>query len=176
MLYTEFEDLVQSTKDRAVIIDVWAPWCGPCKAMKPIFEKLSGEYSSRAEVVAIDADESPEVVEQLRISGIPTVLVFREGAEVARRMGAQGESALRSLFEAAVEGKEIPKARIWKRVLPLAGAALAMGFSSEISPGWPLQVLAVGLFMVAIHDRCPIIQAIKRSFTKAPRDTASDTI
>lgn len=174
MLYKEFENLVESSRDRAVIVDVWAPWCGPCKAMKPVFEKLSREYDTQANVVALNADESPEVVEQLRITGIPTVLVFRQGSEVARRMGAQGESELRTLFEAAIDGKEIPKSRMWKRIVPLAGAALAMGFAGEVSPAWPLQLLAVTLFMVAIHDRCPIIQALKRTFTKTTTHATSD--
>lgn len=163
MTYEAFQALVQDARDQPVVVDVWAPWCGPCKMMKPVFEKLAEEYRDTARVVALNSEESPEVVEQLRISGVPTVVVFRQGQEAARRMGAQGERDLRALFEAAVSGDAIPRSRGAGRLALLAGAALAMGLSGNMEPSWPLQIAAMGLFVWAIHDRCPIIQALLRS-------------
>ncbi len=174
MIYSEFEQRINGDADRPTVIDVWAPWCGPCKAMKPHFESLSGEFGSQAQVLAINADESPEVVEQLGITGIPTVLVFRGGQEVARRMGAQSEKDLRGLFEAAVSGAQIPKVNNVARMVRIFAAALAMGLAGQFEPAWPLQAAAVGLFIWAIHDRCPIIQALKRTLSR-PYQSAGKT-
>lgn len=170
MTYLEFESLV-ARAHAPVIIDLWAPWCGPCKAMKPHFDALATDYGDRASVVAINADESPEVAARLQISVIPTVVVFRGGREVARRMGAQSESDLRGLFEAAVEGREIPKLTNRTRFLRIAAAALLAGLAGETDPSWPMWVAAGGFFFAAIHDRCPIMQAIRARFRRQPAET-----
>ena len=171
MELTEFEAVV-SDSDRPTIIDVWAPWCGPCKAMKPHFDSLAEEYGERARVLAINADESPDVVERLQVYAIPTVVVFRGGAEIARRKGAQSAGDLRELFEAAVEGREVPVLSNRMRFVRIAGAVGAAALAGRMDPAWPMQILAAILFASAIHDRCPIIQALKRPFSRR-RDAAA---
>lgn len=165
MTLTDFNAAVAET-DRPTIIDVWAPWCGPCKAMKPAFDALSTEYGDRAQVLAINADENPEIAQALSIFAIPTVVVYRGGTEVARRKGAQSEADLRGLFAAAVEGRDLPAMRGGTRVLRVVGAVLAAVLAGRMDPAWPMQLVAMGLFVSAIHDRCPIIQALKQPFSR----------
>lgn len=172
MTLSEFETTV-AQGEQAVIIDVWAPWCGPCKAIKPHFDSLADEFGERARVLAINADESPSVVEKLKVYTIPTVLVYRGGQEIARRRGAQSPGDLRSLFEAAVEGKEIPGMSNKARIVRIIAAVGATVLAERMDPSWPMQILALGLFASAIHDRCPIIQALKRPFSRTtPAGTA----
>ena len=164
MTLSEFKAAAADTQ-KTTIVDIWAPWCGPCKAMKPVFDSLSQEFGDRARVLSVDADESQELLQEYRIYAVPTVLVFHGGNEIARRKGAQSESDLRALFEAAVEGQEIPGMNHRTRILRIAGAAAAALLSLYVHPAWPLQLGAALLFGLAIHDRCPILKALKRTVT-----------
>lgn len=172
MTLTDFEAAIADT-ERPTIIDLWAPWCGPCKAMKPSFDSLSEEYGDRARVLAVNADESPEVMQKLQVYAIPTVVVFRGGTEIARRKGMQSASDLRAMFEAVVQGGEIPAMSSRTRILRIAVAIAAALFSLRMDPAWPMQLFAAGLFAFAIHDRCPILKALKGAFIR-PRGTARE--
>lgn len=72
-----------------VLVDVWAPWCGPCRMVSPVVEQLARERAGRLKVVKVNADEAPGTAARLRVSGIPTLLVFSGGAEQGRMVGAQ---------------------------------------------------------------------------------------
>jgi len=172
MTLKDFNTAIADT-ERPTIIDLWAPWCGPCKAMKPSFDSLSTEYGDRAQVLAVNADENPEVLQQLQVYAIPTVVVFRGGTEIARRKGAQSESDLRALFEAAAEGKEIPGMTKRTRFLRIFAALAAALFSFRMDPAWPMQIFAAVLFGFAIHDRCPILKALKGSLMR-PRGAVKE--
>ncbi len=172
MTLTEFQTAIADT-ERPTIIDLWAPWCGPCKAMKPTFDSLSEEYGDRARVLAVNADESAEVLQSLHVFAIPTVVVFRGGTEIARRKGAQSETNLRGLFEAVVEGREIPVMSSRVRFLRIAAAVAAALLSVRMDPAWPMQIVAAVLFGLAIHDRCPILKALKRTVLRRG-DVTSD--
>jgi len=166
MTIKKFKSVIADT-EKATIIDIWAPWCGPCKAMKPVFDQLADEYGQRARVLSVNADESQEVLGEYKIYAVPTVLVFRGGVEIARRKGAQSESDLRALFEAAVAGEEIPAMNNRTRILRIVGAVALALYSLNVETSWPLQIAAALLFVLAIHDRCPILKALKRTITGA---------
>lgn len=79
-----------------VLIDFWAPWCGPCKAMLPHLTAIEAEYGARLTVVKVDIDRSPDVLAECRIQSIPTLVLWVPGKmEVARRVGAASISQLR---------------------------------------------------------------------------------
>ncbi len=169
----EFQAMLTSDT-RAAVIDVWAPWCGPCKAMHPVFEKLAAEYDTRVQVVRVNADESHDLVEHLGVFAIPTVIAFSpDGTESGRRTGAQRESDLRSFFQALTEGRPFSAVSNRDRIIRISAAVAAVLASGYVEPAWPLHVAAGVLFFTAIHDRCPIWQAVKRVFTRAPQKIQS---
>jgi thioredoxin 1 len=86
-----------------VVVDFWAPWCGPCRALAPTIEKLANEFQGRVKVGKLNTDENQETPGGLRISAIPTIVVFNGGKEVARHVGVTPESKFKaSLAELGV--------------------------------------------------------------------------
>lgn len=77
-----------------VIVDFWAEWCGPCKAMSPVVDELAKELGSKAKVVKINIDDSPEAPTKYGVRGIPTFMVFKGGQVVDTRVGGMSKGAL----------------------------------------------------------------------------------
>ncbi len=75
--------------DTPVVVDFWAPWCGPCKMIAPIVEELASEYDGRVKVGKVNTDENQQISGQLGIMSIPTVMIFKNGEVVDRVIGAQ---------------------------------------------------------------------------------------
>jgi len=94
----EFNDHVLGN-ERPVLVDFWAPWCGPCKALTPTIEKLAGEYSGRLEVAKMDIQSHPKTAGELGIMSIPALFFFRDGRVVDTIMGAAKEDKIRSKIE-----------------------------------------------------------------------------
>ena len=85
--------------DKPVLVDFWAPWCGPCKAMGPAVDKIADELGGKVKVVKVDIDQSPGVASQLGVMSIPTFIVFKNGAEAARKMGMMSFDDFKTLVE-----------------------------------------------------------------------------
>ncbi len=90
---SNFESLVTNATG-LVLIDFWAPWCGPCKMQVPILEKLAQSDDIKANIVKINTDENPELAQNFGISSIPTLVLMKDGTEIERFVGVQPEAVL----------------------------------------------------------------------------------
>jgi thioredoxin 2 len=89
-------DQVVTGSTLPVLLDLWAPWCGPCRVVAPGVEQAARELAGRLKAVKVNVDEAPRVAERLGVQGIPTLLVMRQGREVARQVGAVPPATLMS--------------------------------------------------------------------------------
>ena len=94
-----FQETVNGAADKPVFVDFWAPWCGPCRMLAPSLEAAAQEYNGRAVIAKYNVDENSQVASENNIRGIPTILVFKNGALVGQRTGAMGKSEQLSFVE-----------------------------------------------------------------------------
>jgi len=89
----DFErEVLEASKTLPVVVDFWAPWCAPCRALTPILEKLAAEYQGRIKLVKVNSDENQELAAAFGVRSIPDVMAFRDGKPVAHFLGALPES------------------------------------------------------------------------------------
>ncbi|MRX49836.1 thioredoxin [Paracoccus sp. S-4012] len=85
-----------------VVVDFWAPWCGPCRQIGPDLEALSEEYGDRVKIVKVNVDENPDAPSQLGVRGIPALFLFKDGEVVSNKIGAAPKAALKSWIDQSI--------------------------------------------------------------------------
>lgn len=163
---TFFEKLDQNA--HPVVVDLWAPWCGPCIMVKPVLEKLAVDYHGRVDLWEINADENPDLLRGLRVYGVPTLIAYTNGKESLRFIGAKPAKALQSLFETLATGgvPTQPALAGRQRLLRLATGLALIGIGLTGPTGWFLVAIGAIVMFTAIHDRCPIWRALTHQYKK----------
>ena len=100
---TFVSDVIEKSKEKIMIVDFWAPWCGPCKALTPILERQAFKRKEQLEVVKVSIDENQAIASQLRIQSIPAVFAFSDGQPVDGFMGAKSEPEVEKFFETLIK-------------------------------------------------------------------------
>jgi len=88
-----FDEVIGSSAE-PVLVDFWAEWCGPCKMIAPVLEEIAEEHAGKLRVTKLNVDDNPEVARRHSVMSIPTLIVFRDGKEAARIIGAKGKAQL----------------------------------------------------------------------------------
>src|SRR5580693_2236497 len=101
LIASDFEEKVLKS-DVPVLVDFWAEWCGPCKAIGPSIEQLATEYAGKAKVFKLDVDSEGDLAQQYGVMSIPALLVFKGGKEVDRMVGAAPKAQIAALIDRAL--------------------------------------------------------------------------
>jgi putative thioredoxin len=120
------KDVIDASARALVLVDFWASWCGPCKQLTPILEKVVRSYNGKVLLVKVNTDEQPAIAAQLRIQSLPTVYAFKDGRPLDGFMGAQPESQVRAFIDRLVGGAGDGEADI-AAILEVAQTALDEG-------------------------------------------------
>ena len=127
-LSTFERDVVEASMEVPVLVDFWAPWCGPCKALGPILERLEREYGGRWKLVKVNADVNPELIASFNLKSIPYAVAFVDGNAVAQFMGAQPEAYVRAFLDRIIPNPGAIEHRCAREALVKGQGAVAEGY------------------------------------------------
>lgn len=97
-------DVIQESRRQPVLVDFWAPWCGPCRQLTPVLDRLAGEYGGRFKLAKVNTDEQQELAQQIGIRSLPTVVLFKDRTSVDHFVGVASEAQIRQMLD-----KHLPK-------------------------------------------------------------------
>ena len=160
---TKFLEKVKAT-GKPMVVDFWAPWCAPCRKTKPILDKLAREYQDSVDFWPINSDQHQELIQELKVYGIPTVLLIQNGEIAGRYTGAKSEDTYRGMFASLANGVT-PQISIspLDRFLRLGVGTATVLFALQSSTWWLLPLGLLILF-TGVYDRCPIWKAVTGFF------------
>jgi putative thioredoxin len=175
---TFMADVIEGSRDVPVIVDFWAPWCGPCKTLGPALEAAVTEARGKVKLVKIDVDQNQMIASQMRVQSIPAVFAFIDGRPVDGFMGAQSASQIKAFVERVIAmagpdaGLEEAIAAAEEMLAEGAVADAAQTFAAILGeePGHPVALGGMARAYLALGD----VEKAKGILDSAPADKASD--
>jgi putative thioredoxin len=188
-------DVVEASDEVPVLVDFWAPWCGPCQALTPLLDRIADDYDGRFVLAKVNTDEEPQLATHFQIRSIPTLMLVHRGEVVEQLMGAQPESAIKSILDryvseagarpgpeaslpdappaATPERAEDRAARLLER-RDAEAAAAAIEELAAASPEHPaLKALQARLEFVRLANSQPNVVALRAALEANPADAAA---
>ncbi|HEX9206974.1 MAG TPA: thioredoxin [Steroidobacteraceae bacterium] len=187
-------EVVEASNQVPVLVDFWAPWCGPCKSLMPLLDRLADDYGGRFILAKVNTDEEQQLATHFQIRSIPMVVLIHRGEVVDQFVGAQPESEVRAFLDrhlAGVEGSPPPDAAVAgqpeaapdrpevlaSRLLDQRdadGAAAAIETLAAANAAHPLvQPLRARLAIVQLANANPDVQALREALARDPANSAA---
>lgn len=157
--------VIEESKTRPVVVDFWAPWCGPCRILGPVIEKVAEEFRGDVVVAKLNVDENPQSSMQYRVQGIPAVKAFRDGRVVNEFTGALPEPQVRAFFQSLAPTAADRAAAEAEQLLASGDVAAAEARLREIletTPDDPKAVVGLANILVARDDFDEADMVLKR--------------
>jgi putative thioredoxin len=144
------EAVLKRSFEVPVVVDLWAPWCGPCKTLGPILEQVIGATDGHVELAKVNVDENPTVSSSFKVQSIPAVFAVRDGAVVDQFIGAQPETEIRTFIERLVPVRS--EADLLAAAGADAGAEEPLRRALQLEPDHPVAVPALAALLIASGD------------------------
>ncbi len=150
-----FDEKVK-TSPLPVIVDFWAPWCAPCKMMKPALASVMKEFEGQFLLIEVNTDEEQDLTQRFNIKSIPTLIGYNQGQEVARRVGGMSARDLRAFFLAVQKGEPFTGIDSQSRTFRLVATAILFFLAFNKGFNWIVLVMAIGMLIFATYDILPL--------------------